>query len=104
MTRTAGPGPSGEGLPILFVKRAVSFSASVLSHMCNLCVSDKYVICVSRTSFSARQPLVYIFKYPQPGQWERIYNPSIGSAREEDIAIAMSQFLYLKALPMNLCE
>ena len=36
--------------------------------------------------------LIYIFKYPQPGQKDRINNPSTGSAREEDIAIAMSQF------------
>ena len=33
--------------------------------------------------------LIYIFKYPQPGQW-----PSTGSVREEDIAIAMSQFSF----------
>ena len=39
--------------------------------------------------------LIYIFKYPQPGQWDRIYNPRTGSAREEDIAIAMSQFSFL---------
>ena len=36
--------------------------------------------------------LIYIFKYPQPGQEDEILNPSTGSAREEDIAIAMSQF------------
>ena len=33
-----------------------------------------------------------VFKYPQPGQKERIFNPSTGSAREEDIAMALSRF------------
>ena len=36
--------------------------------------------------------LIYIFKYPQPGQEDKIFNPSTGSAREEDMAIAMSWF------------
>ena len=36
---------------------------------------------------------IYIFKYPtQPGLKDRIFNPSTGSAREEDMAIAMSRF------------
>ena len=39
--------------------------------------------------------LIYIFKYPQPGQEDGILNPSTGSAREEDIAIAMSRFSYM---------
>ena len=34
--------------------------------------------------------LIYIFKYPQTGQKDGIFNPSRGSAREEDMAIAMS--------------
>ena len=39
--------------------------------------------------------LIYIFKYPEPGQEDGILNPSTGSAREEDIAIAMSRFSYI---------
>ena len=42
--------------------------------------------------------LIYIFKYPQPGQEDGIFNPSTGSAREEDMAIAMSQFLFPNSL------
>ncbi len=37
---------------------------------------------------------IYIFKYPQPGQEDGIFNPSTGSAREEDMAIAMSRFSF----------
>ena len=40
--------------------------------------------------------MIYIFKFPQPGQEDEIFVPSTGSAREEDIAIAMSRFSYLK--------
>ena len=37
---------------------------------------------------------IYIFKYNQPGQEDGILNHSTGSAREEDMAIAMSRFSF----------
>ena len=46
--------------------------------------------------------LIYIFKYSQPGQEDRIFNPSKGSAREEDIAIAMSWFSYIHMCPIEM--
>ncbi len=42
--------------------------------------------------------LIYIFKSPQPGQEDGILNPSTGSAREEDMAIAMSRFSLTESL------
>ena len=37
-------------------------------------------------SLASAMILIYIFKYPQPGQEDEIFNPSTGSAREEDMA------------------
>ena len=51
--------------------------------------SATFIITVSSARAVA---LIYIFEYPQPGQENGILMPSTGSAREEDMAIAMSRF------------